>query len=173
MLRPLPNQFQLPFRSLSAYRRRVAIKDVISFVRVAIEASLPVKILLADDSEVIRKSIRRLLDREPHLQIVGEACDLAETVRLTRELQPDVLIMDLHMSSTSEGSSLTLRDHLQPTARLLAISASNDEDSLSLAQSIGADSFLDKMELFEKLVPAILQLSSEHLPPPTAKHAAS
>jgi DNA-binding NarL/FixJ family response regulator len=126
---------------------------------------LPVKILLADDSEVIRRSIRRILDREPHLQIVGEACDLAETLRLTRELQPQVLVMDLHMSSSPLASSSTLRDHLQPTGRLLAISASNDEDSRSLASSLGADSFLDKMDLFEKLVPAILQLSSHHLPP--------
>ena len=129
--------------------------------------------MLADDSEVIRRSIRRLLAREPHLQIVGEACDLAETVRLTRELQPQVLVMDLHMSSNSQASSSTLRDHLQPTGRLLAISASNDEDSLSLAQSIGADSFLDKMELFEKLVPVILKLSSEHLPPSTVQQAGS
>ena len=144
-----------------------------SFLRVATEVSLPVKILLADDSEVIRKSIRRLLDREPHLQIVGEACDLAETVRLSRELQPQVLIMDLHMSSSSQASSSTLKDHLQPNGRLLAISASNDEDSLSLARSLGADSFLDKMDLFEKLVPTILELSSEHLPPPKAQQAAS
>jgi DNA-binding NarL/FixJ family response regulator len=81
--------------------------------------------------------------------------------------------MDLHMSSNSQASSLTLRNHLQHTGRLLAISASNDEDSLSLAQSIGADSFLDKMELFEKLVPATLQLSSEHLPPSTSRQATS
>jgi DNA-binding NarL/FixJ family response regulator len=134
---------------------------------------LPVKILLADDSEVIRKSIRRLLDREPHLQVVGEACNLAETVRLTRDLQPQVLVMDLHMSSASLASSSTLREHLQPTARLLAISASNDEHSLSLARSLGADSFLDKMDLFEKLIPAILQLSSHHFPPAKAQKAAS
>jgi DNA-binding NarL/FixJ family response regulator len=134
---------------------------------------LPVKILFADDSEVIRKSIRRLLDRGPHLQIVGEASDIDETVRFTRELQPQVLVMDLHMSSNSQASSLTLRDHLQPTGRPLAISASNDEDSLSLAKSIGADSFLDKMELFEKLIPVILQLSSHHLAPSKAQQVAS
>jgi DNA-binding NarL/FixJ family response regulator len=143
------------------------------FPRPNIEAFLPVKILLADDSEVIRKSIRRLLDGEPDLQIVGEACDFAETVRLTRELQPQVLVLDLHMSSTLLPSSSILRDYLQPTARLLAISASNDADSLSLARSLGADSFLDKMDLFEKLVPAILQLSSHHFPPANAQQAAS
>jgi DNA-binding NarL/FixJ family response regulator len=147
--------------------------NVIPFLKVATEAFLPVKVLLADDSEVIRRSIRRLLDREPHVQIVGEACDLAETLRLTRELQPQVLVMDLRMSSTSLAGSSTLRGHLQPTGRLLAISASNDEDSLSLARSLGADSFLDKMDLFEKLVPTILQLSSPHLPPANAHQPAS
>jgi DNA-binding NarL/FixJ family response regulator len=81
--------------------------------------------------------------------------------------------MDLHMSSASLASSSTLREHLQPTARLLAISASNDEHSLSLARSLGADSFLDKMDLFEKLIPAILQLSSHHFPPAKAQKAAS
>jgi DNA-binding NarL/FixJ family response regulator len=137
-----------------------------------IEVFMPVKILLADDSDVIRRSIRRLLDREPHIQIVGEACDFAETLRLIHELHPQVIVMDLHMPSASLASSSALRDHLQPAPRLLAISASNDEDSLSLAHSLGADSFLDKMDLFEKLVPVILQLSSHHLPPANAQQAA-
>lgn len=127
---------------------------------------LPVKILLADDCEVIRRPTRRLLDREPHLQIVGEAGDLAETVRLIREIQPQVLVMDLRRSSTSLASSSTLRDHLRPAGRLLAVFVSNDEDSRSLARALGADAFLDKMGLFEKLIPAILQLSS-----PTFRHA--
>jgi DNA-binding NarL/FixJ family response regulator len=124
---------------------------------------LPIKILLADDSEIIRRSIRRLLNHEPNLRIVGEACDFAETVRLTREFHPQVLVMDLHMSTTTLADPSTLREHLHPSGRLLAISASNDEDSLSLARSFGADSFLDKMDLFEKLVPEILQLSSNHI----------
>jgi DNA-binding NarL/FixJ family response regulator len=133
----------------------------------------PIKILLADDSEVIRRSIRRLLGHEPDLQIVGEACNFAETVRLTRELQPQVLVVDLRMSTTDLASPSTLRNHLHPSGRLLAISASNDEDSLSLARSLGADSFLDKMDLFEKLVPVILQLSSHHLPSVNSPQSAS
>jgi two-component system nitrate/nitrite response regulator NarL len=119
-----------------------------------------VKVLLADDSDIICKSIRGLLLDHAQLQLVGEARDFPEAIRLAKELQPNVIVVDLHMPNASNSETPDLKIHLNPSGRLLAISASNDQDSKSLAVALGADTFLDKMDLYDKLIPAILHLAS-------------
>lgn len=57
-----------------------------------------VRVLLADDTAVMRKAIRSLLADENQIQVVGEAEDFAQTLMLTRKLKPQVVILDLHMS---------------------------------------------------------------------------
>lgn len=121
---------------------------------------MQVKVLLADDSDIIRKSIRGLLLDHAQLQLVGEARDFPEAIRLAKELQPNVIVVDLHMPNASNSETPDLKIHLNPSGRLLAISASNDQDSKSLAVALGADTFLDKMDLYDKLIPAILHLAS-------------
>ncbi len=111
-----------------------------------------VKILLADDAEIIRRAIHTLLSHREDITVVGEAARFHEVIQKTAELNPDVIVLDLHMS---EGIAVTL-----PNApKVLAISFANDEEAKELADDIGAARLLDKMELSETLVPAILELA--------------
>ena len=59
--------------------------------------SQPVRILLADDHPIFRDGLRRLLEAEPDLKVIGEACDGAEAVKMARQLKPDILLLDLAM----------------------------------------------------------------------------
>jgi chemotaxis response regulator CheB len=55
------------------------------------------KVLIADDSEIMRTAIRRLLQEQSNIHVVGEASTSAQTVRMIGDFKPDVLLLDLHM----------------------------------------------------------------------------
>jgi DNA-binding NarL/FixJ family response regulator len=57
----------------------------------------PIRIVIADDHPIFRDGLRRLLESEPNLKVVGEACDGAEAVKLARQLKPEILLLDLAM----------------------------------------------------------------------------
>ena len=59
--------------------------------------SQPIRILLADDHPIFRDGLRRLLEAEPDLKVIGEACDGAEAVKMARQLKPDIMLLDLAM----------------------------------------------------------------------------
>lgn len=58
---------------------------------------MPISVLIADDTALMREAIARLLSREPNIELVGEAINFAQTLRLTTALKPDLLLLDLHM----------------------------------------------------------------------------
>ena len=115
-----------------------------------------VRVFLAEDSEPVRKAIRTLLSERKDITVVGEAATVSEAIHQAAELLPDVIIFDLHMVD-GEGW------RLHTGSKLLAISFANDDEAKALAESIGADKLLDKMELYETLIPAILELPPERV----------
>jgi DNA-binding NarL/FixJ family response regulator len=122
---------------------------------------MPITVLLADDSELVRRAIRRLLMNRPEINLVGEATDLAQTMRMLQELQPQVVILDLHMSDSRRITPGQFRSQLNlGKAHLMAISVWNDPETQALASSYGAANCLDKANLATHLIPAILQLAS-------------
>jgi DNA-binding NarL/FixJ family response regulator len=119
---------------------------------------VPVKVLLADDSEIMRRAIQQFLQGRAELELVGEACDFHEAIALADALRPDVLVLDVRMAEKANAELNALRERLT-SLRLVGISAADDEEIKTLAARLGADTLIDKMEMYDKLAPAILQFA--------------
>ena len=86
--------------------------------------SAPIRILVADDHLIIRQGLRLILETQEGFEMVGEAADGAEAVRLCAELHPDVVLMDLRMPNMD---GLTAIEHLrdaQPEIAIIPIACS-------------------------------------------------
>jgi len=119
---------------------------------------MSIKVLLADDAEITRRAIVKLLSAEPKIELVGEACDFAQTVQMAKGLKPQVIVMDLHVAAKPNLAPIDVKANLNHGSRLVTISFANDEDCKALAQSFGAVRLLDKMTLAKELIPTILHL---------------
>jgi chemotaxis response regulator CheB len=127
---------------------------------------MPIKVLLADDSEIVRRAIRSLLETQSEVELVGEATDFAQTIQMTNDLKPQVIVMDLHMPNEAKVTPLDFKSQVNAASRLLAISFWNNEDAKVLAESFGALTVLDKAQLGSKLIPSIMQLVLPNLDTP-------
>ena len=119
-----------------------------------------VRVLVADDAEVIRRGIKLLLNGRADIAVIGEASNLPETIQKTAELLPDVLIIDLTMAASANGelSSLTIARPMVP------ISFAFEETAKEQAERLGAAKFIDKMDLANELIPALLQFAPANKP---------
>jgi DNA-binding NarL/FixJ family response regulator len=116
-----------------------------------------VRLLLADDQEMIRTGVRMILEAEDDLEVVGEARDGQEAVAKTRRLQPDVVLMDIRMP-VLDGVDATreLRRTDPPvTARVLVLTTYDLDEYVFAALRAGADGFLLKHAASDVLVDAI------------------
>jgi len=118
-----------------------------------------VRVLLADDSEVMRHAIERILRETSEIHLVAIASEFSEAVRLAGELKPDVVVIDLRMAERASAEARRLRVQ-NAKLRILAVTASAvDEEAADLGAKLEADKLLDKMKLYAELVPTILELA--------------
>jgi DNA-binding NarL/FixJ family response regulator len=119
---------------------------------------MAISVLVADDTLIVRKAIRELLSSKPEINVVGEATDFHETVKLINDLKPKVVVMVLHMPGDKAINPDRLRAQLkQVSSCLVAVSIWNDPETRALAKSFGAAKLLDKVSLGATLVPAIAE----------------
>ena len=120
---------------------------------------MAISVLLADDSEVFLRALRRCFEGQSEIAVVGEAFDFFQTVQLAERLRPDVVLLDLRMRDSHGMDALAASAKLTATgATILAMSFSVDDEAKALAQQIGAVRLLDKLRLYTELIPAILEL---------------
>lgn len=103
-----------------------------------------IRILLADDHGIVRAGIRQFLEKEPRLQVVGEATDGKSALRMVSELLPDIVLMDIQMPEMS-GMDVTRRLRLAGVAtKVLILSAYDDLPFIRAAIKAGADGYMVK-----------------------------
>ena len=116
----------------------------------------PITVLLTNDDEAVRSSIRRLLDSDLEIHTVGEAVNSQQTIQRAIELRPQIVLMDLRTVVNSSVNPQEIKSQLNTSgSRLIAMSFWNDEDAQALAERLGAVTLLDKLTLSTDLIPAI------------------
>jgi DNA-binding NarL/FixJ family response regulator len=111
-----------------------------------------IRVLLADDQPLVRTGFRMILDSEPGIEVVGEACDGADAVRQAGRLRPDVVVMDIRMP-VQDGISAT--SALAPETKVLVLTTFHLDEYVVSALRAGASGFLLKDVEAAKLAEAI------------------
>ena len=116
---------------------------------------MSIRIVLCDDHKIMRDGLRVLIAKERDMQLVGEATDGYEALRMARELAPDVVVMDVAMA-TLNGIAATQRIHAEaPQVRVLALSMHCDKRFVMGMLEAGASGYLLKDCAFSELAKAI------------------
>jgi two-component system, NarL family, response regulator NreC len=118
-----------------------------------------VRILLADDHTVMRAGLRALLERQPNLEIVGEAEDGRQTVQLASSHVPDVVVMDIAMPNLNGVEATRRMVSKQPTISVVILSMYSDESYVMRALEAGARAYLLKDSAVTDLIRAIEAVS--------------
>jgi DNA-binding NarL/FixJ family response regulator len=113
------------------------------------------RVLLAEDHTIVRKGLRSLLESEPSIEVVGEAADGRQAVDKTRELSPDLVLMDISMPGLN-GLEATrqIRQHF-PATRVLILTMHADEEYILQILQAGASGYVVKQAAPEELVAAV------------------
>lgn len=118
-----------------------------------------VRVLIADDHGIVRKGIRLFLEQQPELEVVGEAADGREAVRLAGETNPDIIIMDISMPILNGMEATAQIVKHNPEIAVIVLSMHSDESYLIRTLMAGAKGYLLKDTAETDLMRAIETVS--------------
>jgi DNA-binding NarL/FixJ family response regulator len=104
----------------------------------------PLRVVVADDHPIFRDGLRMLLTSIPEFEVVGEAANGAEVIQLAASLQPDVIVMDLHMPELNGIEATRRVVEASPHVGVLVLTMYEDHDSVFAAMRAGAKGYLLK-----------------------------
>ena len=114
-----------------------------------------IKILIADDHQIVRMGLTTIFAKEPDFDVVGEARNGVEAVRLVRELDPDIVLMDLLMPKKNGADATAEILVANPSAKVLILTTFGESDEVRRALDAGACGALIKDTPHTKLVAAL------------------
>ncbi|MBI3979518.1 MAG: response regulator transcription factor [Chloroflexi bacterium] len=119
-----------------------------------------IRVLLVEDHAMVRQGLRALLDRETDLQVVGEAADGNDAIRLAEELLPDVVVMDAGLPGVSGIQATRAIVQRNPRVKILALSMHEDSDTVFGMLRAGAKGYQLKQAAVTELAEAIRNVYS-------------
>jgi DNA-binding NarL/FixJ family response regulator len=114
-----------------------------------------IRVVIADDHQVVRQGIRAVLERAGDIQVIGEAGDGQEAIGLVQRLEPDVIVMDIAMPTISGIAALQRLHEMGTTARAVCLSMYANESLVRQALRSGASGYVLKRSLTGELLHAI------------------
>src|SRR3954452_4245848 len=113
------------------------------------------RILLADDHNMVRAGLRALIDAQPDMEVVGEAADGEAACRQAMDLGPDVVVMDISMPALGGAPATDRIKRERPEGRVLALTVHEDSSYLQQLLQAGASGYLLKRAAADDLIHAI------------------
>jgi two-component system nitrate/nitrite response regulator NarL len=116
----------------------------------------PVRLLIADDHRLFAEALEAMLSSEARIEVVGRAADGSEAVELARQLEPDVVALDISMPVMDGFEAAAQMERLQNPPAVLILTGSNAPEDVDRARRAGAKGYITKDAIAARLVDAIL-----------------
>jgi DNA-binding NarL/FixJ family response regulator len=120
-----------------------------------------IRILLADDHKIVRMGLRTLLANQVEMEVIAEAQDGRATLQMVRELQPDIVVMDIGMPELNGIEATRLITTEFPSVKVVALSMHSDRRFVARMLEAGASGYLLKDCAFEELAHAIRSICAD------------
>lgn len=119
-----------------------------------------IKVMIADDHPIVREGLRKLLNLEDDINVVGDAADGRELVEKAQTLQPDVILLDLRMPNLDGLGALQTLQHTGSKARVIILTASEDKNEFVQAMKLGCSGIVLKQTAADLIVKSIRKVHS-------------
>jgi len=116
----------------------------------------PVRVLIADDHRLFAEALEAVLSTEKAIEVVGRAANGEEAVELARQLQPDVVALDISMPVMDGFEAAVQLERLERPPAVLMLTGSNAPEDVDRARRVGAKGYITKDAIAASLVDAIL-----------------
>ncbi|MEQ6118598.1 response regulator transcription factor [Reichenbachiella sp. MALMAid0571] len=120
----------------------------------------PVKVVLADDHEIVRNGIKTLLESEGEIEVLGEASNGIEAIEKVLELKPEILILDIRMPLMNGIEATAKLREVSPDTKVLILSMHDDEEYIIKSAESGASGYLLKDTNKQEFIKAISTIKS-------------
>lgn len=124
---------------------------------------MTIRILLADNHSSMRESLRALIDRQPDMEVVGEAENGQTMLQYTGSFKPDVVVMDINIPDLNSMDAARQIASDAPGVKLLVLSMYSNPEFVDSMFKAGASGYLLKDYVFEELVRAIETVADNHI----------
>lgn len=118
-------------------------------------ASQHYRVLIADDHAILRNGLHALLSSSPELEVVGEAADGQEAIRMADELSPNLLLIDLSMPRMNGTEAIQVVRNRHPNLKIIALTVHRAEEYVRAALDAGANGYVLKDDTHVELLTAI------------------